>query len=271
MNKRNLYNINEVPWFQQKKYILSGYLKHQTTKQCFTTLFCVSNELMNIWTHILPFFYLLVLAVTDNFSKIPSLGGSFEDNLVFTVYYFGALVCLATSIVFHSFSCHMDHKVHCNCFFADLNGIYISMLCSTALLLYYMLHEHLFFYKLSVSTAFILYLMTVTVFRKTITSSPNVRNVVFSIIVLVCLVPVACWLFIADKNELYLVLPFIARNFLWFIFAALLYLYKFPENILPGRFDYIGNSHNLWHAIVAYNIYKWRELGLLLLINNKSK
>lgn len=270
MTRRILYRINQVACYQQRKYILSGYLAHQNTHQCFTSLFYMSNELMNIWTHLVPLLYILVLAITDNVSLIPSIGGSLTDNLVFTLYYFGALTCLSTSVVFHSFSCHMNQKVHCNCLFADLNGIYTSMISSTALLLYYMLNEYLFFYKLAISTAFVLYLMTVTVFRKTITKSSIVRNTVFSIITLACLLPVVCWLFIAGNNEFYLVVPFMARNFLWFVFAALLYVYRFPENILPGKFDYIGSSHNFWHAIVAFNIYKWRELGLLLLIENKK-
>ena len=35
-----------------------------------------------------------------------------------------------------------------------------------------------------------------------------------------------------------------------YISGALIYIYRFPESRSPGRFDYCGQSHNLWHCFV---------------------
>jgi len=35
-----------------------------------------------------------------------------------------------------------------------------------------------------------------------------------------------------------------------YIFGAVVYAIKFPESKYPGKFDYCGQSHNLWHLFV---------------------
>ena len=30
-----------------------------------------------------------------------------------------------------------------------------------------------------------------------------------------------------------------------------------PERCCPGRFDYIGSSHQLWHLMVVASLYYW--------------
>ena len=36
----------------------------------------------------------------------------------------------------------------------------------------------------------------------------------------------------------------------FFVFGAFVYYKKFPERKYPGRFDYFGQSHNIWHVFV---------------------
>lgn len=33
-----------------------------------------------------------------------------------------------------------------------------------------------------------------------------------------------------------------------YVFGAMLYALKFPERYFPGVFDYLGNSHNIFHT-----------------------
>mmetsp|Transcript_41500 Transcript_41500/g.47870 ORF Transcript_41500/g.47870 Transcript_41500/m.47870 type:complete len:116 (-) Transcript_41500:26-373(-) len=35
-----------------------------------------------------------------------------------------------------------------------------------------------------------------------------------------------------------------------YIFGAFIYSVRFPEAIFPGKFDFFGHSHNLWHFFV---------------------
>ena len=36
-----------------------------------------------------------------------------------------------------------------------------------------------------------------------------------------------------------------------YIFGAFLYAIKFPESYYPGKFDFLGHSHNLFHVFVV--------------------
>jgi len=36
----------------------------------------------------------------------------------------------------------------------------------------------------------------------------------------------------------------------FFVFGAFIYFKRFPERKYPGRFDYFGQSHNIWHFFV---------------------
>ncbi|XP_068213350.1 progestin and adipoQ receptor family member 3-like [Palaemon carinicauda] len=44
--------------------------------------------------------------------------------------------------------------------------------------------------------------------------------------------------------------------------AAFVYVFKIPERYFPGRFDYIGASHQLWHLIIVVALVYWHQTGL---------
>ena len=56
------------------------------------------------------------------------------------------------------------------------------------------------------------------------------------------------------------------HDFAWmggtYLAGALLYLTRFPESLVQnGRFDYSGNSHQLWHvAVVAAAYLHWKAV-----------
>jgi adiponectin receptor len=38
---------------------------------------------------------------------------------------------------------------------------------------------------------------------------------------------------------------------LQYVLGAVVYCTRFPESLFPGKFDYIGHSHQLWHLLVV--------------------
>jgi len=36
-----------------------------------------------------------------------------------------------------------------------------------------------------------------------------------------------------------------------YLFGCVFYLSRFPESFMPGKFDRIGSSHNVWHALIV--------------------
>merc|ERR1712012_238332 len=43
--------------------------------------------------------------------------------------------------------------------------------------------------------------------------------------------------------------------------AFMFYFTKTPERCLPGRFDYVGSSHQIWHVIVVLTFLWWHQAG----------
>lgn len=35
-----------------------------------------------------------------------------------------------------------------------------------------------------------------------------------------------------------------------YIAGVLIYIARVPERFYPGKFDFVGNSHNIWHCFV---------------------
>jgi adiponectin receptor len=42
--------------------------------------------------------------------------------------------------------------------------------------------------------------------------------------------------------------------------GSIVYASKFPERRWPGRFDYFGNSHNIWHVATAISALQGCEV-----------
>lgn len=52
--------------------------------------------------------------------------------------------------------------------------------------------------------------------------------------------------------------------FIILVGGATLYGIKFPEKYYPGKFDYIGHSHSIWHCcyVTAFALYSWDVVEL---------
>ena len=50
------------------------------------------------------------------------------------------------------------------------------------------------------------------------------------------------------------------RQFFYFLVGALVHAIKIPERFAPGKFDFIGNSHNLMHIFTALGIFQTNSL-----------
>lgn len=71
---------------------------------------------------------------------------------------------------------------------------------------------------------------------------------------------------INSENFLYIT-PNLIKMGLWYIFGAILYAFKIPERFNPGKYDYYGSSHQIFHTCVViavmvhyqncYRLYNW--------------
>lgn len=67
------------------------------------SLFILSNETVNIWTHLLGFLLFFVLGVYNMVSVMPAVGASREDYVIYSI----GLFCFQVRLLF---SCGGDQK-----------------------------------------------------------------------------------------------------------------------------------------------------------------
>lgn len=64
LGSKRLLLIEELPKDRQEnQYVLSGYRFYRSTKECLKSLFRLHNETMNIWSHLLGFFFFSYLSI----------------------------------------------------------------------------------------------------------------------------------------------------------------------------------------------------------------
>ena len=260
----NLYEYHEVRWYQQaNSHILTGYLRDQTTEECLWNFSRISNQLVNIWTHILALVYVIFEMTNDIFYIIPSLGGNKADKLVFAVFYLALVFCLLSSVAHHSFNSHYLQKFAVACFTVDWSSCCLVVCFCYALNTFCLFRKNpfwLLFYMTGFSALSLWYLY----FNLTCSGLKHTKfRVKLSIsVIFVCTLPLGHCLYLADAELSQIIKGVYANNLFWKVFSGGIYLVHFPERIWPVRFDLCGHSHNLWHVLCVCGILQWKYSAL---------
>uniref|UniRef100_A0A8C6QCW6 Progestin and adipoQ receptor family member VI n=1 Tax=Nannospalax galili TaxID=1026970 RepID=A0A8C6QCW6_NANGA len=253
-----LLRIHQVPEVFWEDGIMSGY-SHPTSSalDCVLSSFQMTNETVNIWTHFLPTWYflwcLLVLAG----------GPGFEDEL----YHWPLLVFMLPTCLYpfasccaHTFS-SMSPQAHHMCYFLDYGAVSLySLGCAFPYAAYSMpaswLHGYL--YQLFVPAAALNSVCTSlscyswwALSALPFLTSKALRTAAFTYPFLFDSLPLfyrlgLCWARAhgcgqeaLNSNHGY--------HLLCALLTGLLFAARLPERLAPGRFDYIGHSHQLFH------------------------
>ena len=77
-------------------------------------MFVMTNETVNIWTHIIGFVYFALILLDDNIMTVPSSNGNLGDHLTFSIMDSCFMVCyLNTSVAIEIVVClSLVHYVH---------------------------------------------------------------------------------------------------------------------------------------------------------------
>lgn len=98
---QSIFHFADLPvWMQVDPTIQRGYRRQLNSFQaCFWSLFYSHNELINVWSHLLPGVLFLGLLLMADYS--PLLGGveiSVGDRLMIQIYITGVASCLFLSV-----------------------------------------------------------------------------------------------------------------------------------------------------------------------------
>ncbi|KAI1311604.1 hypothetical protein EDD11_003344 [Mortierella claussenii] len=252
---------DELPlWMHDNPAILTGYRRETFSyRKCLASLGYLHNETVNIYSHLLgaliciigaPFVYFSLFDVLDTIK--------WTDVAVFYVFLAGAVICLSMSASFHTFSCHSEPVAHQwnRC---DYVGIVFLIAGSFYPAIFYG------FYCFKIWQ--IMYIGLITAFgAATIVAvirpefrTPQyrwVRSCLFMAMGLSAVFPVIHAIVLYG---IHLAQDAIALNYMIcmgssYVFGALLYGSRTPERFFPGKLDYVGASHQIFHICVLLGV-----------------
>nr|XP_020461500.1 membrane progestin receptor gamma [Monopterus albus] len=252
-----VFTINQVPKVFHEDGIISGYRHPRSSAtDCILSLFQLTNETLNIWTHFLPTWYFLWKLVT-----VVLMQTAWQDSFTWplVVYLISCCIYPLASSCAHTFST-MSVRARHICFFFDYGALSFYSLGSAITYSAYVFPDkwvNSFFYQ---------YYIPIAVLNTAISTglacysrfpecqSPRFRKIVrvtaFAYPYLFDNIPVFYRVFLCvgqgctDNDAIILHYNHIALAFLTgFLFATHL-----PERLAPGSFDYIGHSHQLFHV-----------------------
>uniref|UniRef100_UPI003AAE7D4C membrane progestin receptor gamma-B isoform X2 n=1 Tax=Centroberyx gerrardi TaxID=166262 RepID=UPI003AAE7D4C len=252
-----VFTINQVPKVFHEDSIISGYRHpHSSATDCILSLFQLTNETLNIWTHFLPTWYFLWKLLT-----VVLMQAAWQDSFTWPLLVFLLSCCiypLASSCA-HTFST-MSARARHICFFFDYGALSFYSLGSAITYSAYVFPDkwvdsifHQCYIPIAVlNTVICTALACYSRFPEC--QSPKfgkaLRVVAFAYPYLFDNIPLFYRVFLCvgegctDNDTNILHYNHIALAFLTgFLFATHL-----PERLAPGSFDYIGHSHQLFHV-----------------------
>ncbi|PNP37359.1 hypothetical protein TGAM01_v210362 [Trichoderma gamsii] len=251
-----LYDELPTPW-RNNPHIKRGYRFRETKIECVRSVFNMSNEFINIWSHALGL--ILVLAVAFYF--YPSSANFYlstkTDVVVAAIFFMMACLTLVCSTIWHTMSAVAD--VNAVSMFACVDYTGISLLIAASI----MTTEYTAFYCDPVSrwvymglTAFLGIGGVILPWHPKFngTDMAWARVGFFVGLALTGFMPILQLYFSHGPEFVYDFYSPISKSLLVYFSGAVVYASKVPERWFPGMFDYIGGSHNLWHAAVLGGI-----------------
>lgn len=252
-----VFTINQVPKVFHEDGIISGY-RHpcSSATDCVLSLFQLTNETLNIWTHFLPTWYFLYKLLT-----VVLMQDAWRDVFTWPLLVFLVSACmypLASSCA-HTFST-MSARARHVCFFFDYGALSFYSLGSAITYSAYVIPDkwvnstfHLYYIPIAVlNTIICTALACYSRFPECQTPKygRTLRVLAFAYPYLFDNIPVFYRIFVCagegctDNGTNTLHYWHTSLAFLTgFLFATHL-----PERLAPGCFDYFGHSHQLFHV-----------------------
>nr|XP_060611376.1 membrane progestin receptor gamma [Anolis sagrei ordinatus]XP_060611377.1 membrane progestin receptor gamma [Anolis sagrei ordinatus] len=245
-----LLSIHQVPKVFREKGILFGYRHPKSSAtDCLFSVFQMTNETMNIWTHFLPSWYFLWKLLDFVLSR-----DVWSDRYTWPFLAYMATCCaypLASSVA-HTFST-MSLRARHICYFCDYGALALYSLGSAVAYSAYVFPDewigstfHRYYLSIAVlntvfSTCLSCYSRLAEAERPKL--GKGMRILAFAYPYLYDSIPLFYRLYWCQGGMI--------RTHCWHTILAWLTCFLFathlPERLAPGLFDYIGHSHQLFH------------------------
>ncbi|CAL7943881.1 unnamed protein product [Xylocopa violacea] len=250
-------------YLQHNPYILHGYRGYLTTKLCIESIFWWTNETVNIWSHI--FGWMLFFGLTLYDLCLLNIHAPFSDKVIVALLLICFQACMILSSVYHTFSCRSEKDYWCFLSF-DLFGIALSLLSIYMSGVYYAFWCHKELQGFYLITVLVIFIFAMILQIPKLNVNGNVKLVVFVGWAAYGVLPTLHWSIAMggmDNPIVRMLLPRVLGMYVISGVAFAIYMSKIPERFCPGWVDYIGSSHQWWHALVVLALYYWHNTGML--------
>ena len=266
------------PWFRShfKGTVITGYRPSgKSAKYYLFSVLQLSNESINIWSHLIGIFYfawriLTMAAGRDSFSF---------GILIFDI---GSCLCFTCSVCYHIFLA-TNERTYLLLARIDYAGIVLMIVVSCAVIYAVMYSTCFPTLSLICSLAITIggVLLACIVGHKWFMRRTRLRLLTFVFFVVLCTAPsaypvylgwspVVVYARLAQEGTSHNASSMQIATCLW-VAGAVVYAYGWPERQFPRRFDYFGASHQCMHiaVLVAAMLLEsvastWRDIASAL-------
>jgi adiponectin receptor len=259
------YDVLPEPW-RVNPHIISGYrfseTKVECIRSCFTTL---SNETVNIWSHAIG----LIIVLSIAFYFYPS-SAAFNEATKFDIFiagcfFFAACKCLVCSTMWHTMNSISNQSLMENFACVDYTGISLLVAASIVTTEYTAFYCEPLSRYIYISITFLFGGVGTLLAWNPTFNRPDyawIRVGFYVSLAITGFIPVLQLTFQRGWDETAYFYAPIAKSILVYLGGALLYAAKLPERLMPGWFDYAGQSHNIWHlAVLGGILYHYEAMS----------
>ncbi|KAH8816678.1 hemolysin-III related-domain-containing protein [Xylogone sp. PMI_703] len=243
------------PW-RINSYIRSGYHFNTSIWQCCVGVFRLSNESFNVWSHILGLVCARLFALRLSESDISH---SVLDKAIIASYLFAATICFGCSVFWHTMKSIAYPDLLRSCASVDLMGVSVMISVTGVLTQYAAFYCNPVLQSIYIGFTTICTISCLVAVWQPILRNPEFAWIRVTLFVLLGVTGLIPFIHLAWMQNLEWATafyrPLVLRMVVPIFTGAMVYGSKFPESIWPGRFDFLGSSHNLWHIAVLITVY----------------
>ncbi|OQO08998.1 hypothetical protein B0A48_05888 [Cryoendolithus antarcticus] len=251
------YHHLPEPW-RVNPHILKGYRFSENKLECIRSTFTTfSNETVNIWSHFLGLLIVLSIAfyfypISPAFKEATNL-----DIFIAGCFFFAACKCLVCSCMWHTMSSISDQTLMERFACVDYTGISLLVGASIVSVEYTAFYCEPWSRWMWITMTGILGITGSVLPWHPLFNRADLawmRVAFYVTLATTGLLPIVQLTIERGYDEMARAYSPIVQSLLVYLSGAILYAAKVPERWLPGKFDYAGGSHNIWHLAVLGGI-----------------
>ncbi|XP_003740307.1 progestin and adipoQ receptor family member 3-like [Galendromus occidentalis] len=258
--------IEEAPKFQTtNRYITGGYRTWKSRESCIKGILQWTNETINIWSHLGPFIALLFRYAQDILHNFDEANFEPFDKKLCSLMILAYVTMFGLSSIYHVFNCCC-----CDCYRYwygwDFIGICGSIYAYGTGFLFLQFRDAPHWIPLYAAIkTIILAVPIIMLFHEEYRDEKydDHRAVGLGVFVVFNTIPTVHSIVLRgglDSPVVRATLPTHLLCVALLVGSFIVYACQFPERFLPGRVNYIGNSHQIWHIGTATAVFHARHL-----------